>query len=519
MPSLNRPNAPNRLPSADFADLFCRPGALQASEARSSITTPSPFSSPANIPTQRRAFRSSDVDFPTPSSPLASPLAVPRPLVPPRRLQHAERRSYRSESSAISGSVRDVVKGSSHSPYAIKEEPISLKRRTSSMSDKARKTLGFSDIVHPSLINNAEQAPREAEAGYRWKRDFLGGWLEVRVGRQIEPDGGGSMAELEDMTAPLSSAMTMPRRLSDTTTIVKSGSQNTKERLLPENPEDFDRNNTLGPSREGLYCRTKRVLGLKHGPITPYAQPRTRTPTGAVLDRVTSTLRYLPSRAISVSTSAASSVSNLSIAAPRKQRSGRRNVLYSSSSSVRDLLMGRPPVGTPEPEAMYTRSDSKEYLSVDMTQPDAPAFLPSEARRIHTPPLPSGVSGKRGSRGFFFDYNAPTKQSTNAIPKPIPPFTKARETTGGPTDDDWYRVKLDTIDSQEFITREDFVASIPEHFPNSPLCPRNPKHKSGGTGTCPYHGRNKSNPSDIGLTPTPKQTGTLSPDFQTWWLQ
>lgn len=519
MPSLNRPNAPNRLPSADFADLFRRPSALHASEARSSITTPSPLSSPTNIPTQRRAFRSSDAEIQTPSSPLASPLAVPRPLVPPRRPQHAERRSYRSDSSAKSGALREVVKGSSYSPYAIIEEPIALKRRTSSMSDQARKILGFSDIVHPSLFNNTETAPREAKAGYGWKRDFLGGWLEVRVGRQTEPDGGRSMAELEDMTPLLSTAMTMPRRSSDTTTIVKSGSHGTNERLLPGPPEAFDTISTLGPLREGLYCRTKRVLGLKHGPITPYAEPRPPTPTSAVLDRVTSTLRYLPSRALSVSTSAASSVSNLSIAAPRKQRSGRRNVLYSSSSSVRDLLMGRPPAGTPEPEAMYTGSDSKKYLSVDMTQPDAPAFLPSEARRIHTPPLPSGGSGKRGSRGFFFDYNAPTKQSQNATPKPIPPPTKGYETTGGPTDDDWYRVKLDTMDPREVFTRGDFVASIPEHLPNSPLCPRNPKHKSGGTGTCPDHGRNKSAPSDVDLTPTPKQTGTLSPDVQTWWLQ
>jgi len=516
MPSLNRPNAPNRLPSADFEDLFCKPRALHASEARSSITTPSPLSSPANILTQRRAFRSSDTEIPTPSSPLALPLATSRPLVPPRRPQHAERPSYRTESSVKSGSLREVVKGPSYNRYVIKEEPIPLKKRTSSMSDQAREILGFSDVVHPSLFNNAEQVPHEAKAGYKWIREILGGWLEVRVGRR-ESDGGRSMADLEDMDPPLSTTATIPRRRSDTTTIVRSGSQDTNERLLPEPSEDFDIISTLGPQTEGLYCRTKRALGLKHGPAPPYAEPRSRTPTGAVLDRVTSTLRFLPSRTFSTSTSAASSVSNLSIAAPRKQRSSRRNVLYSSPSSVRDLLMGRPPVGTPEPEAMYTGSDSKTYLSVDMTQPDAPAFLPSEARRIHTPPLPSGGSGNRGSRGFFYDYNAPTKQSANGTPKPTQRPTKVNETAGGSADDHWYRVKLDTFDSGHALTCEDFLVSIPEHLPNSPLCPRNPKHNSGGTGTCPYHGRNKSTPSDVDLTP--KRTGTLSPGSQTWWLQ
>lgn len=34
-----------------------------------------------------------------------------------------------------------------------------------------------------------------------------------------------------------------------------------------------------------------------------------------------------------------------------------------------------------------------------------------------------------------------------------------------------------------------FEFNTPEHLPSSPLCPKNPKHKSGGTGICVYHGR------------------------------
>lgn len=36
-----------------------------------------------------------------------------------------------------------------------------------------------------------------------------------------------------------------------------------------------------------------------------------------------------------------------------------------------------------------------------------------------------------------------------------------------------------------------FTLSIPDHLPNSPLCPTNPKHPSNGNGICPLHGRRK----------------------------
>lgn len=35
------------------------------------------------------------------------------------------------------------------------------------------------------------------------------------------------------------------------------------------------------------------------------------------------------------------------------------------------------------------------------------------------------------------------------------------------------------------------MLDIPEHLPSSPLCPMHPKHKSGGKGICPYHGRRR----------------------------
>lgn len=46
--------------------------------------------------------------------------------------------------------------------------------------------------------------------------------------------------------------------------------------------------------------------------------------------------------------------------------------------------------------------------------------------------------------------------------------------------------------SQPKIPQPEFELNMPEHLPSSPLCPRNPKHKSGGTGVCAYHGRRRS---------------------------
>jgi hypothetical protein len=40
-------------------------------------------------------------------------------------------------------------------------------------------------------------------------------------------------------------------------------------------------------------------------------------------------------------------------------------------------------------------------------------------------------------------------------------------------------------------TMRTFTFDLPEHLPTSPMCPRNKRHTSGGTGVCVYHGRAK----------------------------
>lgn len=499
MPSINRPNAPNRLPSSDFGDLFFKPRQLRTSEAKSPVTTPSPLTIPANVVTSRRAIHGSEGGRLYSSSPLASPAIA----TTHRRQLHSERSAYWSESSARLGPSKKSPIQSPGAPEAIKEKPTPLIRRISSA---------------------ASHAPREPRLGFKWTRDFLGGWIEIRVGRPKGSEGDErderSKPESEEFSSPLDTASSLHLPLSHATTIAESAGDTSGRPLVPENSDEFDSVSTISPLREGLYCRTKRALGLKHGPITPYIEARSRSPTGAVLDRVTSTLRFLPERAFTASSSAATSVTNLSIAAPRKRRNrpGHRPK-WSASSSVRDLMMVAPPVGTPEPEAMYTGSDSNAYLAVDLTQPDAPAFLPSEARRINTPPLPTAGSGKSHPRGFFFNYKPPAADDVQPFSKrPSLPRTSL-EMTERSNDDHWYRVKLDAIDNEVAAPKEEPGSNVPEHFPNSPLCPRHPKHKSGGTGTCPYHGRNKSTPSDADQTPTQSKTGSMSPVREDWWLR
>ena len=181
--------------------------------------------------------------------------------------------------------------------------------------------------------------------------------------------------------------------------------------------------------------------------------------------------------------------------------------------------MGGAPAGTQEPEAMYTSSDSCKYIAVDFTRPDAPKFLPSEARRINTPSLPNNGSSKNYPRGFFFDYTPPVAGDVHPFPKRPSPPRKSTESANRLKEDDRYRVKFYAIDNEVTAPREELDLDVPEHFPNSPLCPRHPKYRSGGTGTCPYHGRNKSTPSDNEQPSTANKTGSLTPVTEKRWLQ
>lgn len=514
MPTLNRPNAPDRLPSSDFGNLFGRPRAIRGSDLASQNSTPSPLTTPANyISAQRRVLRNSEAGNPNPIS--NSPLASPSPLGARQFPRQTERRSYNSDASGASPREPSKVSSpSSEVPLIVEEEPVPIKDRTasdsSSLSSRTRKILGL-PATHITPGAGSEQSPSKARSGFKWKHEFSGRGLEIRIGRRERPTEHSAEASGEATPIPLSRGSTIPLPLSQATTHIdleghdRSSNAASDQRLLPESRDSFQYA-TLTP-KEGLYCRTKRVLGFKRDPIDPNdPYSRNRTSTDNLLDRVTSTLRFLPDR-ITPSTSSANSVSNLSIAAPSWQRIMSRHgkVGLSTSSSIRGLLMRKPPINTPAPETMYTGSDSNKYVAVDLTE-EGVAFLPSEARRISTPPLPTDATspGIRNTRGFFFDYNAP--------PEPTFPtrLVESNAHVNRPRrDSDWYRVKMHAIDADDTI-REQLAVSVPEHLPNSPLCPRHPKHKSGGTGECPYHGRNPSLPETDGSSPKPSTS-------ENWW--
>ncbi|MCJ1341348.1 hypothetical protein MMC09_006644 [Bachmanniomyces sp. S44760] len=246
-----------------------------------------------------------------------------------------------------------------------------------------------------------------------------------------------------------------------------------------------------GESKEGLYCRTKRQLGLK-GKKTP-KQPvyrdesRAFSATGDALDLASSLLRdFTEKQARPLSTT--SSLSNLSIAGHSKRFFSRsRHSVVSTSSSIREVMMGKPPVASPDPETWYTGSDGQKYFYVDMGARDAPSCLPSEAQRIGTPPLrESSISGRK-HRGFFFDYIPPGSEEFLVMKETQRSLSPSFPTDVIETEKDWFRLSShDPLEPGKTPTEE---IEAPEHLPSSPLCPKNRRHPSGGKGICPSHGR------------------------------
>ena len=213
--------------------------------------------------------------------------------------------------------------------------------------------------------------------------------------------------------------------------------------------------------------------------------------------------------------------------------------VHSYTTSQLELRMGGQPANTPDEKATYRAkrspsAESEEFLKVDISVRGGTSYLPSEARRIHTPPLPNeGPDGKR--RGFFFDYTAPKSRPASAS-GPSPPglelpsvvasipqrstsnASTVHECTFFPRPEkqeristrsktcDWYDAKLAEIDESdgeqeqperptlgrtrsattksgtslaEFKKKREeemFDYNIPEHLPSSPLCPRHPRY-------------------------------------------
>ena len=95
----------------------------------------------------------------------------------------------------------------------------------------------------------------------------------------------------------------------------------------------------------------------------------------------------------------------------------------STTSSILNIQMGSTPQNSPTEQATYKvkrspSAETLEFLKIDISIRGGTSYLPSEARRIHTPPLPA-ENDTSMRRGFFFDYNPP-KSNTKYQNSPLP---------------------------------------------------------------------------------------------------
>lgn len=232
-------------------------------------------------------------------------------------------------------------------------------------------------------------------------------------------------------------------------------------------------------------------------------------------------------------------------------------------SRLQELEHDEPMLADPTPhttgglgrhQSHYHSSDGRKYPATSLTAPDAPSFLPSEMKRVRTPPLKEAHPGRgklRTFKSYFLDsYSVPSEQQSDISPSqrgfgllprlhasPLSSrslqslatrlsLSKILETSSQSTSP---RRSSDPVEVTEFYQTpfsqrygdarrakqtqmrayiweetlrgdEDSVnasiggtieLNIPEHLTNSPLCPLNEKHRSGGKGVCPIHGRKR----------------------------
>jgi hypothetical protein len=145
----------------------------------------------------------------------------------------------------------------------------------------------------------------------------------------------------------------------------------------------------------------------------------------------------------------------------------------SYTSSQRELRFGAAPAGTPEDNATY-KVGGEVFFKVDISIRGGTSYLPSEARRIHTPPLPGKdlyVQGPLGPDGRRIVKMKPRQETAGGVDgMRLPHLQRPRG---------WYDIQLQLLESeakpaQNLDVRIDY--DIPEHLPSSPLCPRNDRY-------------------------------------------
>lgn len=236
------------------------------------------------------------------------------------------------------------------------------------------------------------------------------------------------------------------------------------------------------------------------------------------------------------------------------KQSKEKPVALEQSKLPQDVKAASAPSVHSPPIVEYRSSDGRMYQATSLTAPDAPNFLPSEMKRIDTPPLKEPGSERhktlRAWKSFFFDVGSlpedenPIERRSSrdsarlakryapivskaSLQSLIPKLSMPRLRPKGSHASDERRESdpLAVTDFQQTpfsqrygdarrakqtlmrayiwdeTLRDDdtsfgsveplFELNIPDHLTSSPLCPLNEKHRSGGKAICPIHGRKK----------------------------
>lgn len=231
---------------------------------------------------------------------------------------------------------------------------------------------------------------------------------------------------------------------------------------------------------------------------------------------------------------------------PKPKRTAGESRLSQTSRDIAEesvIVAAVPSGAVTGPQPKYKSAMGEEYYKTSLTSPGSPSFLPSEMKRINTPPQKETLGG---FKGFFFDkrsipvntdaespesatlkrrrpilhktslqallpklstsklkWKAP--QQNRAEPKvaesPLE-VTAFHQTPYSQRYGDTRRAKMSLIRSyvEETLKDDDddesasfsFELNVPEHLPGSPLCPLSPKHESGGKAICPIHRRKRT---------------------------
>lgn len=413
-----------------------------------------------------------------------------------------------------------------------------------------------------SVLDDVSQTPRPTSrpiSGHKWSRTTSGSvWYEKLRGSTETSSPSGSVQELSPKAlTPLPPPRSPQRQpgppFHHTVRIEKSFSKSQNTDAGQDVPLPTSRRSSINPRKifsaplelvRRLSFSKKKYKAVEPARVSPTLSTRARqladhttllrrNKTSEALRRVDSILRdtnlasdstspvsvITPTRIRTLSEHTTSSRTSSPLRnKSKKPQNAVPGILVDSELSLQQvpttsytssqlaLRMGIPPNNTPDERATYRvkrspSAESEEFLKVDISIRGGTSYLPSEARRIHTPPLPQeGLDGKR--RGFFFDYDAPKRAESppeNTIDaSSIPQRSTSRASTVGKKaflsagrivvkarTNDWYDAKLAELDESEEATQttvpsrkveEQFDLTIPEHLPSSPLCPRHPKY-------------------------------------------